>query len=246
MSSPQAHRLNYTYTPLTWLLFADSVIWDPWKKEYVLYTRNWIRTSPKYRTVRRLACKDLSVSTLADCWQDQEIVMAPDAIDSNPPGQPGGQARIPGGAPALDYYGAVVWPYTASVDPLYFMFTQRTWHWEPEKAPVPEQVASGMPEPAMIDVGLAVSHDGINFTHIGGREAFIGPQASGAFDSKFQWMLPYPVVKEDGEIFYYYSGSNRNHNGEVDGDKHRSGIGLAVGRQDGLVSLDTPLRPELR
>ena len=57
----------------------------------------------------------------------------------------------------------------------------------------------------MIDVGLAVSHDGINFTHIGGREAFIGPQASGAFDSKFQWMLPYPVVKEDGEIFYYYS-----------------------------------------
>jgi len=227
-------------------LFADSVIWDPWKKEYVLYTRNWIRTSPKYRTVRRLACKDLSVSTLADCWQDQEIVMAPDAVDGSPPGQPGGQARIPGGAPALDYYGAVVWPYTASVDPLYFMFTQRTWHWEPEKAPVPEQVASGMPEPAMIDVGLAVSHDGINFTHIGGREAFIGPQASGAFDSKFQWMLPYPVVKEDGEIFYYYSGSNRKHNGEVDGDKHRSGIGLAVGRQDGLVSLDTPLRPELR
>ena len=49
--------------------------------------------------------------------------MAPDAIDSNPPGQPGGQARISGGAPALDYYGAVVWPYTASVDPLYFMFT---------------------------------------------------------------------------------------------------------------------------
>ena len=39
----------------------------------------------------------------------------------------------------------------------------------------------------------------------GGREPFIGPQASGAFDSKFQWMLPYPVVKEDGEIFYYYS-----------------------------------------
>ena len=68
-------------------MLAGSVIWDPWKKEYVLYTRNWIRTSPKYRTVRRLACKDLSVSTLADCWQDQEIVMAPDAIDSSPPGQ---------------------------------------------------------------------------------------------------------------------------------------------------------------
>ena len=119
MSTPQAHRPSPTLTPLA----TGSVIWDPWKKEHALYTRNWIRKSPEYRTVRRLACKDLSVSTLADCWQDQAIVMAPDAIDSNPPGQPGGQARIPGGAPALDYYGAVVWPYTASVDPLYFMFT---------------------------------------------------------------------------------------------------------------------------
>ena len=147
----------------------------------------------------------------------------------------------------LDYYGGVIWPYTASASPLYFMFTQRTWHWVPKSEKEwhpPSGGAESMAGPAMIDVGLAVSRDGTNFTHVGGREPFIGGGLDGTFDSQFQWLLPSPVhVPNSSEVQYYYAGTNTDHDGQVDGKVKRSGIGVCRGRLDGLVSLDAPLHP---
>jgi hypothetical protein len=69
-----------------------------------------------------------------------------------------------------------------------------------------------MPLPAEIDVGLAVSRDGLEFSHIAGREALLPLGRDGSFDSRMTWVLPQPVIRGD-QIFVYYAGSARNHNG---------------------------------
>ena len=133
--------------------------------------------------------------------------------------------------------GGVVFPYTQSASPLYFMLMQRTWHWGSEALPGKMSMAG----PAMFDVGLAVSRDGVRFVHAGGRESFLSGGLPGSFDSKFQWMMPSPIIRQElGEIFFYYGGLNRDHAGRVDGEVLRGGVGLARGRLDGLISLDTP------
>ena len=76
-------------------------------------------------------------------------------------------------------YGGVIWPYVHSSTPLYFMFTQRAWHWIPKNE---REYGPWMLGPAMIDVGLAISRDGVNFTHAGGREPFLGGGLDGTFE----------------------------------------------------------------
>ena len=74
-----------------------------------------------------------------------------------------------------------------------------------------------------------------------GRESFLSGGLPGSFDSKFQWIMPSPIIRQElGEIFFYYGGLNRDHAGRVDGEVLRGGVGLARGRLDGLISLDTP------
>ena len=166
--------------------------------------------------------------------------MGPDSTDFSYPAagyceQPVGNCSYNDGrGPALDYYGALVWPYPDSSTPLYFMLTQRTQHWGAEAVqPGRQDPLVGMPGPAMIDVGLAVSRDGSTFKHVGGRESFLHGGAPGTFDSKMQWMMPSPVMRHDfGELWFYYGGNNRDHNGRVDGGIPRSGVGLAIGRLD--------------
>jgi hypothetical protein len=218
----------------------SNVFADPWTDQFRLYTRNWVRTSPNYRTIRQLSCSKgkLSPASVASCWSDQHIVMQPDFVDRCHIGETCKQDV----QPALDYYGGVIWPYTSSASALYFMFTERTWHWVP-KSEAEWNHDISMPGPAMIDIGLAVSRDGINFTHVGSREPFIGPGLEQTFDSKFQWLLPYPVVAGSSEIHYFYAGTNTDHDGKVDGKIKRSGIGMCRGRLDGLVSLNSPLHP---
>ena len=135
-------------------------------------------------------------------------------------------------------YGGVVWAYEASATPLYFMFTQRTWHWIPKD----EIEYHSMPGPAMIDIGLAISRDGINFTHVGKREPFIGGGLAGSFDSQFQWLLPNPVASSES-IDFFYAGTNTDHDSKVHGPTKKSGIARCNGRLDGLMSLDSPLHP---
>jgi hypothetical protein len=188
----------------------SNIFADPWTGEFALYTRNWVRSVPEYRTIRRLTCPKgtLSPESAGTCWSNQSVVMAPDAMDRCHVGGTCSNATI-----GLDYYGGVIWPYISSSTPLYFMFTQRTWHWVPKTEE--EWGTEGMLGPAMIDVGLAVSRDGISFTHVGGREPFIGGGLAETFDSQFQWMLPYPASVGKDEIAYFYAGTNTDHDGQV-------------------------------
>jgi hypothetical protein len=58
------------------------------------------------------------------------------------------------------------------------------------------------------------------FVHVGGRESFLHGGRPGSFDSKFQWLMPSPILRADlGEVWYYYGGLNRDHAGRV-GARH--------------------------
>ena len=93
--------------------------------------------------------------------------------------------------------------------------------------------------PSRFDVRLSASRDGVNFHRCGGRRPFISPGAEGSFSSRMVWAMPHPIRMGD-ELWIYYSGSNRDHDGIVDpaASGHLSGIGRAVMRLDGFVSAD--------
>ena len=126
--------------------------------------------------------------------------------------------------------GGTVWTYPlAGNHSYYFMLTERFWHWMGPKQGWSEPDDAG---PATIDIGLAFStvrscvivagiwaavskgsshnlarQDGVRFTHLGEREAFIGLGREGSFDSRMVWGIPSPVVMEEhGEIWFYFSG----------------------------------------
>ena len=84
------------------------------------------------------------------------------------------------------------------------MLTERFWHWMGPDQGWSEPDDAG---PATIDIGLAFSTDGVRFTHLGEREAFIGLGREGSFDSRMVSGIPSPVVMEEhGEIWFYFSG----------------------------------------
>lgn len=230
---------------------TQSVIfWDWRREEYAMFTRAWVGThggGTAYRSIRRLDAPRLDEAGCrtpdgvhrvpADkpgqpemCWTNDQIVMAPDAVSNAT------HATDPGSAPAIDYYGATVWQYPGVTDgSVYFMFPERVWHY------IGKGNTGPMPLPAEIDVGLAVSRDGANFSHISGREALLPLGPDGAFDSRMTWVLPSPQIRGD-RIYVYYAGSHTNHNGVPDADTpakySRGGISVAFARIDGLTSLD--------
>ena len=129
--------------------------------------------------------------------------------------------------------GGTVWTYPlAGNHSYYFMLTERFWHWMGPKQGWSEPDDAG---PATIDIGLAFStvrscvivagiwaavskdssenlarQDGVRFTHLGEREAFIGLGREGSFDSRMVWGIPSPVVMEEhGEIWFYFSGRRK-------------------------------------
>ena len=61
----------------------SNVFADPWTGDFALFTRNWVRSPPEYRTIRRLSCGKgkLNPASVSSCWSDQQIVMQPDALD---------------------------------------------------------------------------------------------------------------------------------------------------------------------
>ena len=224
---------------LRWKLFAklnpgrggwdtqSVAFWDPNIERYALYTRYWMshrhgtaKAPDNFRTVRRLESDDLK------SWDKQSVVMQPDESDRTlhptPPGQP-----------PVDYYGADVFRY-AEADRVYIMLAQAYWHWKP-RAP-----RKGL-GPAGFDVRLAVSRDGVKFRRAGGRKPFMPMGPAGRFDSRFIWAMPDPVRMGD-ELWIYYVGSNRDHDGYIDTtaaeEKHLTGISRAVLRLDGFVSAD--------
>ena len=223
---------------LRWTLFSrphpgdgghdtqSIVFWDSTVNRYVLFTRYWAhRKDPlrRYRTVRRLESDDLKAS-----WDTQDIVMAPDETDR-------ATHTMPTKQPPVDFYGATVFPY-AEAPSVMIMMAQTHWHWR-LRTPL-----KGL-GPSNFDVQLAVSRDGKNFQRLGDRQPFMANGRSGEFDSRYVWVLPNPIRMGD-ELWFYYAGSNRDHDGCLDpaapNGQHLAGIGRAVLRLDGFVSADAP------
>lgn len=241
-------------------------LYDEENSQYALFTRGCTHDTAAekvlgYRCVRKLAsCPGMfhsstGLKSLETC-RNESIAMQTDALDNAThtpedhtctPAHGGHAAKC--NMPTLDYYGGLVWQYEG----IYWMFPQRTWHWAARKYPhsgngTPIEPEPSMYAPAMIDVGLAYSRDGIHFTHLGGREPFLRPGTAGDFDSKMIWALPSPAKNRGpnrDQIWFFYAGTNTDHNGDVDAFSRtggsQSGIDVAFLRLDGFSSLSARL-----
>lgn len=235
-TSPDGYRWTLLSKPTIGEMDTQSVaFWDERIQKYLLYTRKnpLAHTPQRYRVVRRLESADLSD------WRNEALVMQADEIDKSIYESPTPQ-------PPVDYYGAAVFKYPEdSPDGVYIMLAQAFWHWQ--RRP-PEQRRGGYSDrksefevlaPATLDVRLAVSRDGIHFQRVGDRKPFIGLGLAGTFSAKRAWALPNPI-RMDNELWVYYFGENRDHDGFIDpaAPGYWCGIDRAVLRLDGFVSAD--------
>ncbi len=202
------------------------IFWEPRLERYLLFTRLWLDNLDKanrYRTVRRLESTDLKN------WQQERVVVQPDEHDLQLHER--SQPRTP-----VDFYGGGVFNYDQA-DRAYVMFVQSSWFWMDW-----DQRGLG---PATIDVQLAVSRDAETFERVGDRRPFLSLGPEGRWDSRFIWAMPNPVHMGD-ELWIYYVASNRDHSRNSDIDpaagEELSGIGRAVMRLDGFVSVEAGYR----
>ena len=200
----------------------NIIFWEPSLKKYLLYTRRWqnnLDKATRFRTVRRLESTDLKT------WNNELPILEPDDRDFNIHNKSTPRTCV-------DFYGGGVFPYEEA-DRACIMFAQSTWAWMDWDEP-------GL-GPATIDVQLAVSRDTENFKRVGGRRPFMSLGPEGRFDSRFIWAMPNPVRMGD-ELWIYYVASNRDHtpSNKLDpaAKKDLSGIGRAILRLDGFVSVD--------
>lgn len=238
-ASPDGIRWSKTHTvDIGECDTANLAFWDDRWGRYVLYTRKWIRDDEnvnlRYRQLRRFESDDL------ENWEDETVVWAADDTDL-------AKFTTHTGQPCMDYYGATVFKYPDAGD-FYVIMAPAFWHWR--QRPEGERWGhSGDPRdksekterlgPSTMDVRLGFSRDGKNFHRAVDRTPFMRQGPEGRFDSKFVWPLPNPVPVGD-ELWIYYNGGNKDHDGVVDpaASGHLSGISRAVLRLDGFVSAD--------
>lgn len=102
------------------------------------------------------------------------------------------------------------------------------------------QVFLALPEAPVLDVQLAVSHDGEHFTRVGDRSAFIPTGPVGSWDRFNQALANNPPLIVGDELRFYYSGRTYRHSpyaGKDTGPRAGS-IGLATIPRDRFTSLD--------
>ena len=229
------------------------VFWDPPVGRYAMYTRHWFAQrhgtatgNLNYRTVRRLESDDLRE------WGNQRIVMRPDDADMDTyetpsPLCPEGPEK-PYGTGTGGLLRRVGIQISGPRRRVYHAGQRKLVTWydrEPivtvvrDDMGVPREETQRIYGPSRFDSRLSVSRDGIDFQRCGGRRAFLKPGSEGSFSSRMVWAMPHPVPMGD-ELWIYYSGNNRDHDGIVDpaAGRHLSGIGRAVMRLDGFVSVD--------
>jgi hypothetical protein len=236
-SSPDGYRWTFLTKPAIGDMDTQSVtLWDNSQQRYLLYTRDnpGGGTPIRRRVVRRLESPDLLH------WKNEIYVMDADDVDNSTYDTPTPQ-------PPVDYYGATVFKYPDdSPDSAYIMIAHAFWHWQ--RRPT-EQRAGGYDNhkfrvevlaPAMMDDRLSVSRDGINFIRLGDRRSFMPLGFSGTFSSRVTWSLPNPI-RMGNELWIYYCGDNRDHDGFVDpvAVEHKQAIDRAILRLDGFVSADS-------
>ena len=230
-----------------WTLFSTQslgavdtqtvVFWDDAAQKYLMYTRDnpGGGTPLRRRVVRRLESRDLLD------WENEVHVMDADSIDDS-------LVNTPTPQPPVDYYGATVFKYPDSgPDSAYIMMAHAYWHWAGRPAadqygePSYHTFGQIVLAPAKFDVRLLASRNGIEFSRLGDRKAFIAPGFVGTHSSKLVWSMPDPI-RMGNELWIYYVGDNRDHDGFVDAaaSGHKTAIDRAILRLDGFVSADAP------
>ena len=206
------------------------VFWDDPTQRYLFFGRHKLRENEapqgdvdaRFRSVRRAEMLDLKKI------QNTGLAIWPDKIDRS-------LYDSESGEPPVDYYGATVFRYSEAPDVM-IMLAQAFWHWMPSSN-------GGYNAPGTRDVRLAISRDSKTFQRCGQWRPFISPGTEGRFDSRQIWVLPNPIVMGD-EIWFYYAGLNYDRADRTDpaapGGKRTGGIGRAVLRLDGFVSIDAP------
>jgi hypothetical protein len=101
------------------------------------------------------------------------------------------------------------------------------------------QVYHNHPDEHYLDVQLAVSRDGVDFTRVGDRSPFIPVGSVGDWDRFNNSIANNPPFVVGDELRFYYSGRTYRHGGYEGADKGTSGggIGLASIQRDRFVSL---------
>jgi hypothetical protein len=235
-SSPDGYRWTLLSRPEINEMDTQSIaFWDESRQRYLLYTRKNpdSHTPRRRRVVRRLDSVDLLH------WDHEVFVMDADDLDN-------GIYDTPTPQPPVDYYGATVFKYPDdSADSVYIMLAHAFWHWHRRPK---EQRAGGYDDhkfqlevlaPATLDDRLSVSRDGVHFRRLGDRRSFLPLGLAGTFSSKWAWSLPNPIRMGD-ELWIYYCGDNRDHDGFIDpaASRRKAAIDRAILRLDGFVSAD--------
>ena len=144
-----------------------------------------------------------SVSDDFTSWSEPEVVLEPDEDE-----------------PDLEFYNMPVFKYEG-------LYLGLPWGYYT----YPEEPHGRMG--GTMDVQLAVSHDGVEWSRAGDRQSFIPIGPRGSLDQGMVACAKEPVRVGD-ELWFYGSGSDGDH-----GSRHRNGRGfLSKLRLDGFVSLD--------
>ncbi len=101
------------------------------------------------------------------------------------------------------------------------------------------QIFHNRADAGYLDIQLAVSRDGVDFTRVGDRSAFIPLGGVGEWDRFNTSVANNPLLVDGDEIRFYYSGRTYRHSPYQGDDKGRrgSGIGFATVKRDRFVSL---------
>lgn len=170
-----------------------------------------------YRTVGRMTSPDFRT------WSAQQIVLEADAADLNVPSP----APFDALRPRVDFYTNCAMKYQDAQD-VYLMFPSAYYHWGENDFP------------AMMDVQLLASRDGIHWERQGGRAPFLRKGLDGSASGGMIFANPWLIPMGD-ELWLYYAGTERTHGSDAPGAK--TGIFRATMRRDGFVSLDAGRAP---
>lgn len=240
----QAHAENPVYTAAGDV--ANLFGWDEARGEYVVYTRPIPYQPPpdeagpdadgvpSHRSgshkdgppvddaMRRFPRRRLiGRATSADFleWGSTRTVLTPNAFDP----------------PATEFYGMAVFRYH-----MYYLGLVYVLRADPAEE---HSRSTGL-----MDTELVVSHDGVQWTRLGGQQPFIARGPQGSFDMGMVGPNN-GLVENDGKLWFYYNGWTGEHwetkayrraqsPGLWEMGRLGSGTGLAQLRQDGFISVD--------
>ena len=241
-ASYSADGVNFTQGGRVLPFFTDNptlVHWDERIGKYVIYTRAFSYDSENQRRIGRIETDDplkpwpyrkTSNDRMFLSIDNVQVVLSADSEDD----------------PHSDiYYNASsIYPWAQDA---YLMFTAQFRHFAPNRNPfVRPRVAGQWEDFGMLEVQLAVSRDGINWTRPG-REPYFPTGLPDEWDRWYAVMAP-GIVRRGNYLYQYYYSSGHLHDSAVlraeyeNSAKQLGGVGVVRQRIDGFVSADADYR----